>query len=179
MANVYGTYYNPTQNYGSAQLDDGVSHVQIPGRLGGRIRYKVAKYVGVPTDAADVIRLCQMKSSDIILSIRITVLAGNWTGTHNLGFHQIAEASGVGGAEVDKDCILTASTFYASQRKGQTVNDGTNGVVDTTQVQLGETNWQRAGLSADPSETWDLTVTGSAFSGTSDTIVHEIQYIAT
>jgi len=179
MANYYGNDYNPTTKYGSAQLDDGISQVAIPGRMGGRMRMKISR---CPIDVSvvttnDVTRICAMKTSDILLSLKLsTKTAGLNTGNIDLGFWQLADENGVGGAEVDQDLIATA---YAGHLGAIAPADQLF-EVDTDWSQIGMTNWERNGDTSDPCETWDLAARWAGdVDGADETIIFLVEYIAT
>ena len=175
MADRYTTQYNPTLQYGSAQLDDGTSHIALPGIMGGRVRYKVSTFTTDESEelATDTRRLFSVKSSDIMISFITSSVTGVTAAAGDYGF-LLPDGGGVvrsGSAS----CITTGF-----DHAGGDVNVDLLLAGDAGKANVGFANWQWAGFTADPVQAWELAFTWSgAVTGTDRLIVHELQYVAT
>jgi hypothetical protein len=185
MAIRYNDNFNPTLNYGNAQLDTTTSHVATPGLMGGRLRYKVATWTQTnPTVALDQQRLFSMKSSDIMVSLTISCPAASGATTVDFGFRYPNEGGlviGPTGSISEVSTVADAVDLAGSDLRTQVLFDP--GATDEGE-RIGMANWQlvdagTATYLVDPCETWELTLSYiGAATGTPLTHV-ECTYVAT
>ena len=166
-ADLYAETLTPTTVDTQKRASAGVSH--------GRKRYARAQVLTTATLTTDTavsqIRLKQFKSGDRISKITMHKTADGASGAVNMGPWKTGAAHD--GVVVDADLFQAAQSVSAASSAGG-IEALTDGAV--TDFQRGLTLWEMAGLSADPMEDWDLTMTASATVATAQTYMYEFEY---